>query len=89
MGLLGDQIVECDERGQPVRGDSFLILMNAGDEAVPFRLGARQREVAWTLVLDTADGANSMQEGAFPNMAEYPLQSRSVAVLQPHYVPFA
>ena len=35
MGLLGDQIVECDERGQPVRGDSFLILMNAGDSAVP------------------------------------------------------
>jgi hypothetical protein len=58
-------------------------------EAVPFRLGARQREVAWTLVLDTADGANSLQEGAFPNMGEYPLQSRSVAVLQPHYVPFA
>jgi glycogen operon protein len=89
MGLLGDQIVECDERGQPVRGDSFLILMNAGDEAVPFCLGARQREVDWTLVLDTSDGENSMQEDTFPHMAEYPLQSRSVAVLQPHYVPFA
>jgi hypothetical protein len=63
--------------------------MNAGDESVPFCLGARQREVAWTLVLDTSDGENSMQEGTFPHMAEYPLQSRSVAILQPHYVPFA
>jgi hypothetical protein len=40
-------------------------------------------------VLDTSDGENSMQEGTFPHMAEYPLQSRSVAILQPHYVPFA
>jgi glycogen operon protein len=89
MGLLGDQIVECDERGQPVRGDSFLILMNAGDAAVPFRLGARQRQVAWTLVLDTYDGVNAMPQTVFPHMAEYPLQGRSMAVLQPHYVPFA
>jgi glycogen operon protein len=89
MGLLGDQIIECDERGQPVRGDSFLILMNAGDAAVPFCLGSRQGQVEWTLVLDTADSANSLQAGVFPHMAEYPLQSRSVAVLQPHYVPFA
>jgi glycogen operon protein len=88
MGLLGDQIVECDERGQPVRGDSFLILMNAGDATVPFCLSARQRQVSWTLVLDTYDGVNSLQEGTFAHMAEYQLQSRSLAVLQPHYVPF-
>jgi isoamylase len=89
MGLLGDQIVECDERGQPVRGDSFLILMNAGDSLVPFRLSARQKQVAWTLVLDTSNGHDLMPQRVFAHMAEYPLQSRSVAVLQPHYVPFA
>lgn len=89
MGLLGDQIVECDERGQRVRGDSFLILMNAGDEAVPFHLGARQRQVAWTLVLDTFQDSISSQPQIFAHMAEYPLQSMSVAVLQPHYVPFS
>ena len=89
MGLLGDQIVECDERGQPVRGDSFLILMNAGDAAVPFRLGARQSQVAWTLVLDTHDGVNAMPQMVFPHMAEYPLHGKCMAVLQPHYLPFA
>jgi len=89
MGLLGDQIVECDERGQRVRGDSFLILMNAGDEAVPFHLGARQRQVAWTLVLDTFQDSQSSQPQIFAHMAEYPLQSRSIAVLQPHYGPFS
>lgn len=88
MGLLGDQIVECDEHGQPVRGDSFLILMNAGDHPTPFRLGARQRQVAWTLLLDTADGNTLMQMAVFAHMAEYPLEAKSVAVLQPHYVPF-
>jgi len=88
MGLLGDQILECDERGQPVRGDSFLILMNAGGEMVPFRLGSRQLQVAWTLVLDTSDGARPGPSAVFPHMAEYPLQARSIAVLLPHYVPF-
>ncbi|MEI8292556.1 MAG: glycogen debranching protein GlgX [bacterium] len=88
MGLLGDQILECDERGQPVRGDSFLILMNAGGEMVPFRLGSRQLQVAWTLVLDTSDGARPGPSVVFPHMAEYPLQARSIAVLLPHYVPF-
>jgi glycogen operon protein len=89
MGLLGDQIIECDERGQPVRGDSFLILMNAGDSLTPFRLTARQQQVAWTLVLDTSNGEDLMPQRVFAHMAEYPLQARSVAVLQPHYVPFA
>ena len=89
MGLLGDQIIECDERGQPVRGDSFLILMNAGDSLTPFRLSARQQQVAWTLVLDTSNGEDLMPQRVFAHMAEYPLQAHSVAVLQPHYVPFA
>jgi len=89
MGLLGDQIVECDKRGQPVRGDSFLILMNAGETGVSFRLAARKPQVEWSLVLDTSDPARSFKPQVLPNAEEYPLQGRSFAVLQPHYVPFA
>jgi glycogen operon protein len=88
IGLLGDQIVECDERGQPIRGDSFLILMNAQDALIPFRLGARQRHVAWTLVLDTNIPPGEFQPRVYKHMAEFPLEPRSVAVLQPHHIPF-
>jgi hypothetical protein len=63
--------------------------MNAGDAAVPFCLGSRQGQVEWTLVLDTSNGHDLMPQRVFAHMAEYPLQSRSVAVLQPHYGPFA
>jgi hypothetical protein len=63
--------------------------MNAGDSITPFRLTAREQQVAWTLVLDTSNGEDLMPQRVFAHMAEYPLQARSVAVLQPHYVPFA
>jgi len=84
MGLIGDQILECGEHGEPIRGDSFLILMNAREDLVPFRIGSRQREIEWTLLLDTAAGFATPQPAVYPHMAEFPLKPHSLAVLQPH-----
>jgi isoamylase len=84
MGLLGDQITETDERGQPIRGGTFLILLNAQDAVIPFRLGARQRHVSWTLVLDTTHAEAPTPPASFEHMSEYPLQPRSLAVFQAH-----
>ena len=36
--LVGDAIAEVDERGEPIRDDTLLILLNAGDAAVTFTL---------------------------------------------------
>ena len=36
--LDGDAIDEVDERGERIVGDTLLILLNAGDEPVPFTL---------------------------------------------------
>jgi glycogen operon protein len=89
MGLLGDQIEENGDHGEPITGDSFLLLFNAEDAVVPFVLGARQRHVAWTLILDTSMPPTSFKLGVYSHMANFPLQARSIAILQPHYAPFA
>ncbi len=89
MGLLGDQIEESGDHGEPITGDSFLVLLNAEETVVPFVLGGRQRHVAWTLVLDTSMPPASFRPGVYSQVAHFPLQARSIAILQPHYAPFA
>jgi hypothetical protein len=85
MGLLGDQISECDERGQPIRGGSFLILLNARDATIPFRLGARRRQVNWTLILDTTH--DQTPKTTYEHMTIFPLQPRSIALFEAHLAP--
>ena len=79
MGLLGSQIDETDAQGEPVVSGSFLILINAHEECLPFRLSARARDQNWELVFDTSSAKLSPQ--ILGCLAEYPLQARSVAVL--------
>jgi glycogen operon protein len=87
MGLVGDQITESDEHGQAIRGDSFLILMNARNAVIPFRLGARRREVNWSLLIDTTYSHDKTPSLVFEHMSIYPLQPRSIAILEGHYAP--
>jgi glycogen operon protein len=78
MGLSGSDIGELDERGRPIRGRSFLLLLNAHHEAVPFTLPIADPPEHWLRVIDTAD--ESKWAGQSGNA--YPLQARSFAVLQ-------
>jgi glycogen operon protein len=87
MGLVGDQITESDEHGQAIRGDSFLILMNARNAVIPFRLGARRREVNWSLLIDTTYSHGKIPSLVFEHMSIYPLQPRSIVILEGHYAP--
>jgi glycogen operon protein len=84
MGLLGDQISESDEHGQTIHGGSFLILFNAQDATIPFRLGARHRQVSWTLLLDTTQPLGPAPQAILEHMSDYPLQPRSIALFQGH-----
>ena len=40
MRLAGDLIGEVDERGEPIVGDTLLMLLNAHHEPIPFTLPA-------------------------------------------------
>jgi glycogen operon protein len=77
--LAGDVIADVTERGEPVRGDTLLLLLNAHHEPIPFTLPATKVEHHWERLFDTADLAGdlmTMQGGK-----KYPLQGRSVALL--------
>jgi len=80
MVLPGDQITETSEEGERIVGDSFAILLNAHHEPVPFRLGARRRDLKWSCVLDTAVPA--AEPRTFEHMSTFPLQARSLVVLR-------
>jgi len=82
--LNGDAIDEPDRRGQPIRGDSFLLLFNADDGDLTFTLppvagyGAQ-----WVKVLDTADPGLAPEAGAAVKAEEsIPVRSRSIQVLR-------
>jgi len=80
MVLPGNQITEIDETGERIHGDSFAILFNAHHETIPFRLGVRRRDLRWNCILDTAITTTATR--SFEHMSLFPLQARSLALLQ-------
>jgi len=80
MGLVGDQLDEMDERGEPIRGDTFLILFNAHYEPMQFQLSNRGANLAWDVIVDTARGG--FRHEALNLNPTYGLLARSLAVLQ-------
>ena len=77
--LAGDLIGDENESGEPIVGETLLLLFNAHHEPIPFTLPATKVEHRWERVFDTAGPA-----GAAPPMGAgelYPLQGRSLAVL--------
>ena len=53
--LNGDAIDEVNERGERIVGDTLVILLNAGEDAVPFSLPATGPTERWEAIVDTAD----------------------------------
>jgi isoamylase len=78
VGLAGDLIGDVDAHGEPIVGDTLLLLLNAHHESIPFTLPALKGGQRWELVLDTAEAATESPSGEALNV--YPLQGRSLAV---------
>lgn len=77
--LAGDLIGDVDERGEPVIGDTILLLLNAHHEAIPFTLPGLKEAQQWERLLDTA--APHIEPKHCPAGQPYQLQGRSMAVL--------
>ena len=73
--------VDVNEQGEPIHGDTLLILFN-GDQTIeiPFVLPPFDSSSQWQRLLDTADP--KADESLFPVGHKYPLQSCSVAILR-------
>jgi glycogen operon protein len=77
--LAGNQLGEVDARGRPVADEDFLLLFNAHHDGIAFTLpefGA----AAWRAIFDTA--RNEPPREAFQPHGPYPLEGRSLALLQ-------
>ena len=86
MGLVGGRIDEYDERGKLIRDDTFLLLINAHHETIPFTLPRGEEDrLRWDRVLDTSDPRD--ERPWTPEADVYPLQARSLAVLRLHPLP--
>jgi isoamylase len=79
--LAGAAIERRGRRGAPIRDNNFLLLLNAHHEAIGFRVSEVLAGKSWTAVLDTAL-ADPFQARPLPAGAEYPLQGRSLALLE-------
>ena len=78
--LYGDAIAELDVRGEPIAGDTLLMLLNAGTEAVPFTLPEAAPGQRWETLVDTADPWSPVR-WLMPG-DRYRLISHSMAVLR-------
>jgi isoamylase len=77
--LAGDLINDETERGEPIVGDTLLVLLNAHWEPIPFTLPQTSQGHIWDPILDTFSSRDDVEllEGG----QQYPLQDRSLAVL--------
>jgi glycogen operon protein len=92
LGVLlnGDAIVETDERGERIVGDSLLVLLNAHDGAIPFTVPALRLDEPWVVLLDTAEPSSNQLPGNMHTVAgngKYELHARSLALLRLPPVP--
>ncbi|HVV37808.1 MAG TPA: glycogen debranching protein GlgX [Acidimicrobiales bacterium] len=62
--LNGEHITEPDDRGDPIRGDSLLLLLNAHDGPLDFVLPDDSFGDAWHTVVDTADPGVNFHTGS-------------------------
>ncbi|MES2354094.1 MAG: glycogen debranching protein GlgX [Pseudomonadota bacterium] len=80
--LFGEALEEKNRRGQPVRDDNFLLLLNAHHETIQFTMPSVGDGAGWLPVLDTYYGLTQQHTQVFDDGENYPLQARSLALLK-------
>jgi glycogen operon protein len=78
--LEGNAIDEVDERGQPIAGDTLLMLLNAHHDAIDFTLPLEDADERWERLMDTSDA--EVRPDRFEGGTAYPLVGRSVALFR-------
>jgi glycogen operon protein len=78
--LAGDLIGDLDDHGEPIVGETLLILLNAHHENIPFTLPLTKAEHRWERVLDTA--APKTEPKFMSAKDVYELEGRSLTVLR-------
>jgi glycogen operon protein len=84
LGMLlgGDAIAQLDRFGQPVTGNTLLVLVNAGTLPVEFVLPAPEGGEAWEVLIDTRSAEAPKRSLAVREGETYALIDRSMAVMR-------
>jgi len=61
MLLSGDTVDVLNFQGEPIRDETFLLLLNGYHEPIPFVLPGEEH-VEWELILDTVDEEGFLRE---------------------------
>ena len=78
--LAGDLIGDVDDEGDPIVGETVMLLLNAYHETLPFTFPPHQPDRHWERLFDTADPC---AECSFHEEKQtYDLQGRSVALFR-------
>ncbi len=80
--LAGDRIGDVDERGEPIKGDTLLLLLNAHWEEIGFELPAAGDGDVWQTLLDTAEPDRPLPLKVRRPKEAYPLYGRSLVLLR-------
>jgi glycogen operon protein len=75
-------MTEVDERGEPIKGDTLLLLLNHHWEEVPFTLPETSGGDVWQTMVDTAEPDRPLPVKVRPAREQYPLYGRSLALLR-------
>jgi glycogen operon protein len=82
MLLSGDTIDVLSFEGEPIRDKTFLLLINAHYEAIPFVLPG-QEHLEWRLVIDTANDAGFVENGeTYASGDDFEVEGRTTKLLQ-------
>ena len=75
----GDLIGGVNERGEPITGDSIVLLVNAHYEPIPFKLPSRGERQKWDRLSDTVDPeAEAIKR---KGGEQYEIKGRSMVIL--------
>jgi glycogen operon protein len=78
--MSGRGLSERDEHGIPVEDDDLMLLVNAHEDEMPFRLGEAGGE-PWQVRIDTDSESGVPQQTTYDAGSDYPLRGRSLALL--------
>jgi isoamylase len=81
VALSGAAIDEVTERGQRIKDENFLLLMNAHFEEIHFTLPVPPLGAGWIALIDTSCQISGDANRFFVGRSSYPLQARSLALL--------
>jgi isoamylase len=82
LRLAGDAISDVDAQGNQITDDTFLVLLNAHHESIPFLLPAHRPRVRWEVVLDTRTPDGPRGHRLLRGGEAYDLADRSLALLR-------